>query len=534
LYFGGELKPFQVEGVEYLKDQRSRLVGDDPGLGKTYTGIALDLAAREKLPTLSRKAKTLIICPMSVIGSWDEHCMKLTDLDVTIIDDRGQPAAQRARFLKKVLDPERGGYFICHWEALRALVPKMRHIKWVHVIADECHRGKNRKAQQTQALWKIKTMYKTAMSGTPADNKPQDLWGILHWLWPKYYHAYWPFVKTYVEYERDDDAGYYKLGGPNKETLPRLHQEMRPWYIRRRKKDVLPDLPDKYYTRMWVSLSPKQRAAYDSMKKTMVTWIEDHREGLEKGDPMVTNAAVVQLIRLQQFSDGYMIPEIDPVTGKQKIKIRWPKGYPTEEKAKYLADPDRHEFDVPQWEMTDPSTKLDLLCDMIYDRGEQIVVFSQFKSVINHLAYRLDNPPRGKEKISYGLLTGAVKQSDRTKNVQAFQSGEIRVFAGTVAAGGVGITLTAASTVVFIDRSWSPSINLQAEDRLHRIGQEEAVEVIDIMGKNTVDLGKHQQLQKKAGWLAMMLGDTVDADLIIDNIDADLMFHFNDDDIEEY
>lgn len=91
--------------------------------------------------------------------------------------------------------------------------------------------------------------------------------------------------------------------------------------------------------------------------------------------------------------------------------------------------------------------------------------------------------------------------------MERFQRGETRVFAGTIQAGGVGITLTAASTVVFLDRNWSPALNLQAEDRLHRIGQAESVQVIDIMARDTVDLGRHAVIEMKKGWIQQLLGD---------------------------
>jgi SNF2 family DNA or RNA helicase len=274
---------------------------------------------------------------------------------------------------------------------------------------------------------------------------------------------------------------------------------MNKWYVRRRKQDVLKDLPDKYYTKIWVDLDPKQRRAYDQMRKTMVAWVEDYKDELERNDPIIAQAVVAQLVRLQQFADGYMMPRLDE-QDNQIIKQKRTK--------------DGDYKDVPQWIMTDPSSKLDTLMDLLRDReDDQVVIFSQFKSVINLLQERLQA-----EKITYGLLTGDVSQQDRANNVQAFQSGALRVFVGTIAAGGVGITLTAASTVIFIDRSWSPAINLQAEDRCHRIGQKEAVEIIDLMARNTVDLGKAQQLAVKWKWLQMLLGDKVEPEKIINEL----------------
>jgi SNF2 family DNA or RNA helicase len=505
------LFPYQQEALDKLKSKRARLIGDDMGLGKTYEGIAIDQANRagdgnEKVPASAlRNAKTLIICPKSVISVWDEHCMDLTDEDVYVID-----AKNRHIFVRAALDPKAHGYFIIHWDALR-LEPDLAKVTWFHIMADEVHRAKNRKAQSTRALKKLPTWYKTGLSGTPADNKPQDIWSILNWLWPGYYTSYWTFVKDYmvampVLDKNGEDTGYstYEVV---EDALPHLRRQMEPWFIRRLKTEVLTDLPDKYYKRVWVDLSPKQRKAYDTMKKVAVVWAEDHADEIAAGDPIIANAVVAQLIRLQQYADGYLIPRLD-AQGEQAYKFVH-KGHkrnqPCTEKC----------GDKPIYDMTDPSAKLDTLMDLLEDReGEQVVVFSQFKSAINLLATRLEA-----KKIPYGLLTGDIGQADRALNIQEFQSGRSRVFAGTIAAGGVGITLTAASTVIFIDRAWSPAYNLQAEDRLHRIGQENAVEVIDLMAKNTVDLGKAQQLSKKWEWIQKLLGDKITQQEAIQELD---------------
>lgn len=505
---------FQEEDVTKLKSKRARLIGNDPGTGKTYEAIALDLANRsgdgnskidvDEYPV----KKTLIIAPKSVLDVWDQHCMELTTEDVYVYDYK-----TRHTFLKQAMDKRRSGYFIINWESIRIkdMVP-LQKVVWFHIVADECHRAKNRKSQQTVALKKLKTVYKTAMSGTPADNKPYDLWSILHWLWPNYYTAYHRFVNTYCKWEMatnpgtGEALGYKKFAGLNEDLMPHLHAEMAPWFVRRRKEDVLPDLPDKYYTRIWVDLGPKQRKAYDEMRKTMVAWTESHKDGIESQDPIIANAVVAQLVRLQQFSAGYLTPLLDE-NGKQIIKIRKKRDKRTGE----ILD----EIEVPQFQMIDPSAKLDVLMDLLEDRGDEpVIVWSRFKSVINLLEERLQ-----RKDISYGLLTGDVSQEDRNQNVRAFQAGDLRVFAGTIQAGGVGITLTRSSTVIFVDRVWSPSINLQAEDRAHRIGQTEAVEIIDLMARNTVDIGQAQQLAMKWKWIQMLLGDQVDAEQVIKEID---------------
>jgi SNF2 family DNA or RNA helicase len=506
-----KLLNFQQEDFEQLKSMRSRLIGNDQGTGKTYEGIAIDQAnragdgnakvdLRELFPR--GKMKTLVVCPKTVIGSWEEHCEELTDEDVHVVPDL-QPMSsykkRRAAFVKKIMSPHSEGYFIVNWEFLRLELDSLKKVYFLNIIADECQRAKNRKAQQTRALKQLRTVYKTAMSGTPADNNPEDIWSIFNWLWPNYYTSFWKFVKAYCLYEdvvdprTGESKGYKKFKGVNPETIGNLHKEMKPWFVRHLKEDVLPDLPAKYYSRIWVDLDPKQRKAYDQMRKTMVAWVEEHENELD--NPVIANAVVSQLVRLQQYANAYLVPQLDE-DGNHKFKIVRKTNKKTgelEEKTVYLYD------------AIDPSSKLDAVMEWLEDHpDEQVIIFSKFKTIVNLLSARLEA-----KAIPHGLLTGDVKQTDRTRFVQEFQAGRLRVFAGTIAAGGVGITLTAARTVIFIDREWSPAWNTQAEDRAHRIGQENAVEIIDLMARNTVDLGKAQRILQKGVWLKQLLGDKV-------------------------
>ena len=453
-----QLYPFQRVAVDKLHTQKSRLVGDEMGLGKTLTGIYLDKSNRAAFG--DKRSKTLVIAPLSVISSWEDHLREQCPTDtVTVINNKN-----RQPFIDAALDNGVGGYFICHWDALR-LMPDLKKVFWFHIIADEVHRAKNRKALQTRALKALRTKYKTGLSGTPAANKPQDLWSILNWLWPSYYTSYWRFFKHYTIYEADP-RGYSKvIGVKNQESL---HKEMAPWYIRRMKEDVLPDLPPRYYTQMWVELHPSQRRAYNEMRDKQIAWVSSlSDETLET--PLVAGQVVTQLTRLQQFALGYM----------------------------------RYDGEKDRWILSDPSAKIDALMDILEDNpDEPLVVFSQFKTAIMLAAQRLT-----KHNIDFGLITGDVAMPARAEAVRRFQEGSIQVMLGTIAAAGEGITLTHASTVVFLDRAWSPSLNRQAEDRLHRIGQKNAVQVIDLVARNTVDLGRHQQIQAKAEWIRLILGD---------------------------
>jgi SNF2 family DNA or RNA helicase len=446
-----ELFAFQEEDVNKLKEVPNCLVANEMGTGKTFEAIFLD-DERRQASTWGDK-RTLVVAPLSVLDSWRKHFEALTDLKVVVVDPKNRTKSFRE------FTHRRADVFLVHWDALR-LMPELKEIVWLHIITDECHRMKNRKAQQTRAVKQIKAAHKTAMSGTPVVNRPGEFWSALNWLYPSLFKSYGAFEKQFVDFEVIYPQGYHRVKGPkNEEELLRL---IAPFTVRRLKKDVLPDLPDKYYTELWVDLSPSQRKAYDEMKQEMIAWIGAHED-----TPLVAPVVIAQLIRLQQFAAAHM------------------------------------EQTDEGFRMSEPSSKIDMLMDILEDNpGEQVVVFSQFKQLIN-----LTNARLQKAGISYVAYTGDVSKGDRDRNVDAFQAGDARVFTGTIKAGGVGITLTAASTVVFLDRDWSPALNGQAEDRLHRYGQENAVQVIDIIARNTVDLGRMQRLEQKWEWIRRLLGD---------------------------
>jgi SNF2 family DNA or RNA helicase len=240
------------------------------------------------------------------------------------------------------------------------------------------------------------------------------------------------------------------------------------------------ELPPKYYTDITVDLPPRQRKAYDQMRKHMLAWVGEH-EDQELSAPVI----VAQLVRLQQFALA------SPAISYEQVKNR--KTGELEERMKVVLE--------------EPSAKADALEEIIEDADGPIVVFSQSRSMVDLVSARLE-----RKRISVGRYTGKVPQPIRDRNVELFQAGKLRVLAGTIAAGGESIDLYRSSTVVFLDRHWSPSKNVQAEDRLHRMGQRDAVQVIDIIARNTVDLGRRAQIAQKWQQLKLLLGDEVNTE----------------------
>lgn len=455
-----ELWAFQQEDVDKLSSQKRALIVNDMGTGKTIEAIALDKVWRGALYNL----KTLVICPLSSVEStWYKHFTEQTTLRVLKLNSKDRPA-----FLAE-LKKQRHDVYIVHWDVLR-LMPELREYTWFHIIADECQRAQNRKTQQTQAFKKIKARSKTALSGTPVTNKPQQYWSILNWLWPEEFRSYWSYFKRYVDAEIVYPQGFHKVVGVKNEK--ELLAKLEPFYVRHRKKDqccehhpqgVMPDLPDKLPIRyIPVDLSPIQRQAYNQMNKDMIAWV-----GEQQDKPVVAPVVIAKLVRLQQFA----IANAD------------------------LIDDRVH--------LSEPSSKLDVIMELLNDNAdEQFVIFSQFSQAIRLLGRRL-----AKSEISHALYTGDTSAADRAQIVDGFLGGKIRVFAGTIKTGGVGLDLYTASNVIFIDRSWSPAENLQAEDRLHRAGQKNPVTVIDLVARNTIDSKRLKDIDLKWETIRKMLGD---------------------------
>lgn len=487
----------QLEVVEKFNGLPGNIVGDSMGVGKTLECVILDLAERATRPDKRKRYRTLIICQKSGLSVWKWH-----------LEDQG---VDPARIL--VIDPsdrapfdselERGcpgyDYYLMHWDALIRLDWIVKHPKgkpvfwWDHVIADECHLGKNRNAKRT-VVWKhIKTRKKTGASGTPADDKPQDFWSVLNWLDSRTYSSYWRFYDTYLDWSTHPRNGYRVVHGVK--NIDQFHREVAPFYIRRTLQDVRGDMPPKTYGKINVELTTRQRRDYDAMHKFQVARIGEANEEL------LVTYKIAMYVRLQQMIAG-------------TTSLDWTKFENAFEKYGHLP-----EFNVrrlgelgrtgmqpknmptgPEVIINEPSPKIDTVMEMVdtaVDSGESIVVFSQFRGVIDLIEGRCK-----KSKYPVSKLTGAMlNQKTRDASVADFQSRKTRVFCGTIGAAGTTITLTAANTLVFTDRHWNPSKNRQAEDRIWRINQDNACRIWDVIANDTIDDERLRRIWEKARWV---------------------------------
>lgn len=479
-----ELRKYQQDALDKLRNTEKKALFDEMGLGKTFTAIALDHWHR--LDTVYEQdprnldiaktygqGKTLIVAPLTgVLDSWERHLHEFykpsedEPLGIVKINPK-----KRQEFLDCVEDG-RYDFYLIHWDGL-SKIPQLQNYKWLHVIADEAHKIKNNKTNRTKALKYIKKVkYKTAITGTPYQNDPAEIWSIIDWLYKskrekdaqfgkdfaRILNSYWRFFETFTEHYYDY-LGYLHITGSNNESL--LQEKIEPFTVRRTKQFAMPHLPAKQYQQYRIDLGTQQRKNYDAMKKQMVTF-------LDNDEPLVAPVVLAQIQRLQQFAIG--TPALN------------------EYGSVYALDK--------------PSAKVDFLLELISSTDEQIVIFSQFSKAIYLAASQLDN-----NHISNVVLTGDTPDSAVTPAIDYFQEGKAKCFLATIETGGEGIDLFAASTVIFLDRAWNPSQNEQAEDRLHREGQTKSVNVIDIIANNTIDETKEQTLENKEDMIRAMLGE---------------------------
>jgi len=480
---GHTLRPYQTEFLyDKVANYNHVATFDEMGLGKTVQCIITDLLRREQ----QGGGKTLVVAPLTgVIDQWVEAFNEWAPhLNVRRVNPK-----KRWELFK---DSDDVDVFIIHPAALRIEKDKLKDIEWLHFIFDEVHHIKNRKAQTSKAAVEVgkSALYRTGATGTPMENYPYDLWHILKWLYPdkasreaagishwtkKLLNSYWRFYERFVDFWEDPETGYHEVKGT------RNQQELRdlfgPLYIRRLKSEVMSDLPPKIYQEYKVDLLPKQRKAYDDMKDQLLSWVGENED-----QPLMAPVVIAQLIRLQQFALGY--GEIQSVT-----KVNVDGGV-------------RKERVETSFKLHEPSVKLDALMDILEDLGDsQCVVYTTSKQAVMLAGKRLE-----KASIPFGMITGDISQTVRAEALKKFKAGDTQVILATIRSGGVGLNLQHCSTMIFLDRDWSPSKNQQAEDRLHRSGQQNNVHIIDIIARKTIDQKKDRTLERKWSWIRETIG----------------------------
>jgi SNF2 family DNA or RNA helicase len=353
------------------------------------------------------------------------------------------------------------------------ILDKLEKIEWDMIICDEAHRLKNRKAQWTINIKRLRAKNKHVMTGTGFVNNPSEIWSLLNFLDPKQWRGFWPFVNEWCE-QFVTPAGYRIIKGvlPGKiNDFRKLRQSLGP---RHTMAEVHRSITKPVTTEYEVELGTDQKRMYNDIKTTLQTLDQ-------RGATLQSPNVLSMLNRLRQISVA--TPQV--------------------EGRKYQSVVNRTVFDV---KLVEPSAKLDLVMDLMEqldDPEQKVVVFSNFTDPLDLLKVRLD-----KKKIGYVHLTQNMNENARyTLWHDRFREPQNQVFLSTLALGGESINLTCAQYLIFLDRSWSPAQMLQAVGRVYRPGQKNAVEVIHINSKGTVDSYVLSKLTQKENWFHDIFGD---------------------------
>lgn len=434
-----EFYDFQELDLGYLSDVLQEHGGAylawDRGLGKTLGALAVadELDCKRVLVVAPNTAKATV---------WEPHVRQFLPHHKCLVMPNSKPKREKLlAWLKLEKDPI---CMIVHYEALN-IIANMRsggrgwdaYGEWDLVIADEAHRIKNPKAKMSRGLKKVPAKYKLALSGSIIQNHADELFSVLQWLFPERYKSKWrDWNDRFLDFV---DSGYASVPvGVKIERIKEMRAELGVFTTYRRKDDEL-DLPKRTDQNMYVKLSKGQRKVYDDMvafcmaelpEGSLTKWIK-------------SPDGIAMLGKLRQIATGLDLVD------------------------KTLKD----------------STKLDLAIDLIQDTpDDQTVLFSWYKASGRAAFERLNDAG-----IPSLIVDGDVPQEVRAERIKFFQEGKCKVLIGTISTMGESVNLQNANNAIFLDRSWNPAQNVQAEDRIYRLGQEKPVTITHIIAEDTVD-----------------------------------------------
>ncbi|OAI91967.1 helicase [Pseudomonas putida] len=439
------LRPYQLEGLSWLQTLRDLevggLLGDDMGLGKTLQTLSHVLAEKN---AGRLESPALAIMPTSLIPNWlDEAERFAPQLKVVALHGAG-----RNRHFANLCDYD---LVLSTYALLPRDLEHFTPIDWHLLILDEAQNIKNATSKAAQAARELKADQRLCLTGTPMENNLGELWSIFHFLMPGWLGD----SKTFA---RDYRTPIEKYG--DSERMSHLAARIRPFLLRRTKEQVATELPAKSEIIHWVDLSDAQRDTYETVRVAMDSKVraEITRNGAARSQIVILEA----LLKLRQVCCDLRLVANATVKGSQSDKGKL-------------------------------GSLMDMLDDLLSE-GRKILLFSQFTSMLALIEQELE-----KRKIRYSLLTGDTK--DRRTPVQEFQNGDTPLFLISLKAGGTGLNLTAADTVIHYDPWWNPATENQATDRAYRIGQDKPVFVYKLITRGTVE-EKIQQLQKEKAALA--------------------------------
>lgn len=431
----GVLRGYQKIGYRWLRTLDAYgfggILADDMGLGKTLQMISLFADEYGTEECAQGKDRSIIICPASLVYNWENEFQKFSpQLGICAVAGN---AAEREALLHS-LDEQGCQIVITSYELLKRDMEYYEKMSFRYQVIDEAQYIKNASTQSAKAVKAICAKTRFALTGTPIENRLSELWSIFDYLMPGFLFTYQKFKKSY-------ETPIVKEG--DEEAVRNLKRLIGPFILRRLKKDVLKELPDKLETYVYSRFEGRQKELYTANAAKLKAELENQTDGAYSSDKLQVLAG---LTRLRQIC-------CDPSLCYENYR--------------------------------GGSAKLDTCIDLVKNGvqgGHKILLFSQFTSMLTIIEKRLKE-----EDIRFYTLTGSTSKEERLQMVEAFHSDDVPVFLISLKAGGTGLNLTAADMVIHYDPWWNVAAQNQATDRAHRIGQEKQVSVFKLITKGTIE-----------------------------------------------
>ena len=428
------LRGYQKLGFRWLRTLDSYgfggILADDMGLGKTVQMIALFVDEYASGKDAGTKERSLIVCPASLVYNWENEFQKFAPML------KVQAVAGTAQEREEVFASLDEGcqVLITSYDLLKRDMKHYESMSFRFQVIDEAQYIKNAATQSARAVKAIRARTRFALTGTPIENRLGELWSIFDYLMPG-------FLFTYARFKKIYESPIVRESDP--EAVSNLKRLIGPFVLRRVKKDVLKELPDKLETAVYSRLQGQQKELYTANAAKL-------KEELESGGDAVYEKGKIQILaeltRLRQIC-------CDPALCYENYR--------------------------------GGSAKLETCMDLIrngVNGGHKILLFSQFTSMLRIIEKRLSQ-----EEIACYTLTGSTPKEERLRMVDSFHTDPVPVFLISLKAGGTGLNLTAADMVIHYDPWWNVAAQNQATDRAHRIGQEKQVSVFKLITKGTIE-----------------------------------------------
>ena len=448
-----EYYPYQIEGIRKMVGMQNFLLADEMGLGKSLQ--ALTVAAADVIRGWVERI--IIVAPVSLKGNWADEIITFTRFPYIILGQEeyeNQPGkfkklnkAARSKQLLQFDDIKGPKILIVNYEQVKPHLDELNDRNFDVAIFDEAHYMKNYKAQRTKACLALRSRRSFLLTGTPLLNHVNELWPLLHRIARDEYPRYWPFVTRFCVFGGYKDK---EIVGVKREQ--ELNRRLGSVMVRRLKKDVL-DLPEVQRVSRKVDLSPEQRRIYDHAVENLEVEMAD------LDDPAELENALVKFLRLKEICG-----------------TSW------------------------KFNGEDHSSKLDLAIPdalELLDNGHKVIVFTQFRPMLERYCVRLDEAA---PSCNIWEIHGDIAPPERVPIVHAWRDDpNPAVIVCSLKAGGVGLNMTAARHLQFLDKLFVPGLNKQAIDRAHRIGSDvtQPVTVLDYYARNTVESRVEQILKTK-------------------------------------